>query len=616
MKNHNHNHNTHNLSVISSETCSYKNETNSMHSSYLEYIEGNKAKNEWAKLLKNISNLKQSNNKIIDEEEIDITKNYYEKQSSIKSNQSNEKNDKEKIKDKNNIKKNEKNNNIESRIPDYLKGKFHFLDNGIILRDVTKANNSIKIKKNLNTFLIQKEKGNNNDDNSIKNNFYRKLKMLEKKTPFQIKCIKKPDRSFITKIVKSTRLKPIKIKKFKKIYKNSSSLKKNPYLINNVSKPGSERLIPISKKTINKLEESKNILKKVVKSKKSLNYNNNTYNKVSSSTISPKKLSIYSYKSLSDGKTNNNYLIINNKIKKRPASSVTQEVIEQNNKNSKNENYEITSYIKSTYNNYKTRPISTIIHSKNNQKNKMNINVEDKIIYDNENFIKELNELKECFKSCDSNNNIMYNSNISKKNSFSISEYPINSKRKNKVIRKSNSERIKNDDFYDFHPMDLIPLHNMEFKNSYENEKQNKRNQLYKSFEYRKHFGNESICPICVTIREQNQLREEKCSNKYHYFPFKDKYESINSQQNSISINNYNYINNITSEQIFKNTYNTINLNNSKKSDKLTTFNPFYLNNIYNSPKRTIKNIIRCKIKYKNNFRKNKKYNAIQKYFE
>ena len=287
MKNHNHNHNTHNLSVISSETCSYKNETNSMHSSYLEYIEGNKAKNEWAKLLKNISNLKQSNNKIIDEEEIDITKNYYEKQSSIKSNQSNEKNDKEKIKDKNNIKKNEKNNNIESRIPDYLKGKYHFLDNGIILRDVNKANNSIKIKKNLNTFLIQKEKGNNNDDNSIKNNFYRKLKMLEKKTPFQIKCIKKPDRSFITKIVKSTRLKPIKIKKFKKIYKNSSSLKKNPYLINNVSKPGSERLIPISKKTINKLEESKNILKKVVKSKKSLNYNNNTYNKVSSSTISP-----------------------------------------------------------------------------------------------------------------------------------------------------------------------------------------------------------------------------------------------------------------------------------------------------------------------------------------
>ena len=231
MKNHNHNHNTHNLSVISSETCSYKNETNSMHSSYLEYIEGNKAKNEWAKLLKNISNLKQSNNKIIDEEEIDITKNYYEKQSSIKSNQSNEKNDKEKIKDKNNIKKNEKNNNIESRIPDYLKGKYHFLDNGIILRDVTKANNSIKIKKNLNTFLIQKEKGNNNDDNSIKNNFYRKLKMLEKKTPFQIKCIKKPDRSFITKIVKSTRLKPIKIKKFKKIYKNSTRFRKiNTYI--------------------------------------------------------------------------------------------------------------------------------------------------------------------------------------------------------------------------------------------------------------------------------------------------------------------------------------------------------------------------------------------------
>lgn len=611
------NHNTHNLSVISSETCSYKNETNSMHSSYLEYIEGNKAKNEWAKLLKNIPSLKQSNNKIIDEEEIDITKNNHEKQSAIKSNQPNV-NNKENIKDKNIITKNEKNNNIESRIPDYLKGKYHFLDNGIILRDVNKANNTIKIKKKLNTFLISKEKSNNNDGNSIKNIFYRKLKMLEmeKAIPFQIKCIKKPDRSFITKIIKSTRLKPVKIKKFKKIYSNSSYFKKNEYLINNISKPCSERLIPIPKKVINKLEESKNILKKVAKSKKYLNDNYNTYNKVSSSTISPKKLSIYSYKSLSDGKSNNNYLIINNKIKKRPTSSVTQEIVEQNNKNSKNDNYEITSYVKSSYNNYKTRPMSTLINSKNYQKNKININVEDKIIYDNENFIKELNELKECFKSCDSNNNIIYNLNNSKKNSFSMSEYKNNSKIKNKPNRKSNSERIKNDDFYDFHPIDIIPLHNMEFKESYENEKQNKRNQLYKSFEYKKHFGNERICPICATIREQNQLREEKCSNKYHYFPFKDKYETINSQQNSISINNYNYINNITSEQIFKNTYNTINLNNSKKSNLLTKFNPFYLNNIYNSPKRTIKNVIRCKIKYKDNFRKIKKYNVIQKYFE
>jgi len=618
MKNHNynHNHNTHNLSVISSETCSYKNETNSIHSSYLDYLEGNKAKNEWAKLIKNIPNLKQSNNNIIDEEEIDITKNCYEKQSSLKSNQPNE-NDKEIIKDQNNITKNEKNKNIESRVPDYLKRKYHFLKNGIILRDVNKENNSIMNKKILNAFLIQKEKGNNNNDNnSIKNNFYGKLKILEKKTPFQIKCIKKPDRSFITKIIKSTRLKPVKIKKFKKIYRNSSSLKKNPYLINNTSKPGSEKLIPIPKRIINKLEESKKILKKVERSKKSLIDNNNTYNKVSSSTISPKKLNIYSYKSLSDGKTDNNYLIINNKIKKRPTSSVTQEIIDQNNKNSKNNNSEVTSYIKSSYNNYKTRPISSIMNSKNNKNNKINIYVEDKIIYDNENFIKELNELKECFKSCDSNNNLMYHSNISKKNSFSMSEYQINSKRKNRPLRKSNSERIKNDDFYDFHPIDIIPLHNMEFKNSYENEKQNKGNLLYKSFEYKKHFGNESICPICATIREQNQLREEKCSNKYHYFPFKDKYETINSQQNSISINNYNYINNITSEQIFKNTYNTINLNNSKKSNLLTAFNPFYLNNIYNSPKKTIKNIIRCKIKYKNNFRKNRKYNVVQKYFE
>ena len=132
------NHNTHNLSVISSETCSYKNETNSIHSTYKEYLEVNKVKNEWSKLIKKTSSQKDSN-RIINEDEIDITKNYYEKQSS----QPNE--------------KDEKNNNIESRVPDYLKGKYHFLDNGIILRDVNKANNSNKNKIKLTSFFIQQK---------------------------------------------------------------------------------------------------------------------------------------------------------------------------------------------------------------------------------------------------------------------------------------------------------------------------------------------------------------------------------------------------------------------------------------------------------------------------
>ena len=594
------NHNTHNLSVISSETCSYKNETNSIQSTYKEYLEENKVKNEWSKLLKKTSSQKDSN-RIINEDEIDITKNYYEKQSS----QPNE--------------KDEKNNNIESRVPDYLKGKYHYLDNGIILRDVNKTKNSNKNKIKLTSFFIQKEKdNNNNEDNKIKNVLSKKIKMLEEKSSFQIKCIKKPDLSFITKIIKSSKLKPVKIKKYKKFNSsNSSSLKSNSYRFNNISRPFSDRVIPIPKMVLTKKEENKNLLNKIAKAKINLNdNNNNSYNKMGSlSTISPQKLSINSYKSLSDAKSNNNYLKKKNKFKNRPTSSITQEIVEQNNKNLKNDNFEITSYVKSSYNKFKTRPVSSMMNSKNNQKNKIKINVEEKMIYDNENFIKEFNELKECFKSYKSNNKITQILNFSKPNCYSR-EYQKNAKRQNKIIRKSNSERIKNDDFYDFHPKDIIPLHNFEFKSYCENERQNKRNHLYKSFEYRKHYGNENSCPICVTIREQNHLREEKCSNKYHYFPFKDKFESINSQQNSININNYNYINNYTSEQIFKNCYNTISLNNSKKHNLLTTFNPFYLNNIYNSPKRTKKDMIRCKIKHKNSLSKIIKYNIIHKYFE
>ena len=138
------NHNTHNLSVISSETCSYKNETNSIHSTYKEYLEVNKVKNEWSKLIKKTSSQKDSN-RIINEDEIDITKNYYENKSAINSGQPNEKDEKN-------------NNNIESRVPDYLKGKYHYLDNGIILRYVNKTKNSNKNKIKLKMFYPKRLK--------------------------------------------------------------------------------------------------------------------------------------------------------------------------------------------------------------------------------------------------------------------------------------------------------------------------------------------------------------------------------------------------------------------------------------------------------------------------
>lgn len=607
-------HNTHNLSQISSEP-------NSLRSSCKEILEGNKPANEWSKLIKNNSSV---SNRIMNEEEIDVTNKCYEKQSAITSNQPYEKIDKEKIKNKNNRIKEERNNNkVESKITNYLQGKYRLLDNGILVKDMNKTKNQIGQKVKFNAFLIPKEKYNNNNsymNNKIKNIFFRKKNFT--KTPVQVKCIKKPNRSFITKLIKTKRMKSTKKKYFKKL-DNSTTYRTNTYRESKLYNSKKNRLVPISKIILSKNGKDNTLMKKLIRNKIQTNENNNySDNKmISLSSTSPKKFSIYSYKSLNDSLNNNNYLIINKRVKKRPLSSITKEIVEQNshNKNLKNEKQDITSGNKSSYNNLKTRPISTMINSKNTQKDKININVEDKIIYANENFIKELKELKECFKTCDSNNKTLFNPILTKRNNHSMRERQKFLKKQIKKTKKSNSERTKNSDFYDFYPKDIIPLYNIEYKNSFENEKENKRNQFCKHCGYRKHFGNESNCPVCITIKEQNQLMEEKSSNKYYYFPFKDKYETINSQQSSI--NSYNYINNINTEQIFKNGHNTINLFYSKNQNILTTFNPFYLNNIYNSPKQIRKNIIRSKIRYKESKRsrsikKIKIYNAIQKYFE
>jgi hypothetical protein len=97
-----------------------------------------------------------------------------------------------------------------------------------------------------------------------------------------------------------------------------------------------------------------------------------------------------------------------------------------------------------------------MINSKNTQKDKININVEDKIIYANENFIKELKELKECFKTCDSNDKTLYNHFLTKRNNHSMREHQKFLKKQIKKSKKSNSERTKNSDFYDFYPKDII----------------------------------------------------------------------------------------------------------------------------------------------------------------
>ena len=116
-----------------------------------------------------------------------------------------------------------------------------------------------------------------------------------------------------------------------------------------------------------------------------------------------------------------------------------------------------------------------------------------------------------------------------------------------KITRKLNSAKVRSNSYLKFYPKEISPLYG--YRNKFEDEKQNRPNYCSRC-EYQKHFGNEKNCPICVTIKEQNQLREESLSNKKYYFPFKDKYET-----NNYSINTFRN-EQIIFKSLFKSFYN------------------------------------------------------------
>ena len=69
-------------------------------------------------------------------------------------------------------------------------------------------------------------------------------------------------------------------------------------------------------------------------------------------------------------------------------------------------------------------------------------------------------------------------------------------------------------------------------------DKNNNRNSnICCKCDYKKHFGNEQNCPICISRKEENKLKEKKLSNLSYYYPFKDKYSNSSSIQNSFRNN-------------------------------------------------------------------------------
>ena len=270
-----------------------------------------------------------------------------------------------------------------------------------------------------------------------------------------------------------------------------------------------------------------------------------------------------------------------------------------------------------------------MMKSQMNQSDRMKIDNLENIIYENANFMNQFKELKNAFENFDDNNinnnkNYFNNNKFIKKADNYNTNYYYNTLRENhnnEIIktRKLNSAKLNKTSYHHFYRKEISPLYNLESQNKFEDEKQSKQNKYCNNCGYQKHFGNEKNCPICVTLKEHNRLREKKLSNKYYYFPFKNKYEINNSLHNSFKRNKNSFMNFTTEKIIDRNNFyqQYININ---KGNKNSFNNTIYINNLYNSPKNLRKkffeNKMKCKGIKRNRSNIYNEYNVLQKYFE
>lgn len=481
------------------------------------------------------------------------------------------------------------------------------LSNGII---VTKIN----LQKERDENTIIKENKKIMKENVIKKYFSQYDKIEKNKNPM---IIKKPKKNFITKIFISKRKRRFIHKKLSKKTSNTNM---------RVSSLGNyNKLSNINRQS---LPSTGNIsLKRQNPKAKTLFVNRNQNNldkledKLSSlSTLTAKKLSINNNSNLFFNSSNKN-----NVTKKRPLSSynIIKKEIDINLKSSKVD----SSFNNKSFNIQKTCQISSIINYNTNNNNK---NIK-KIIYENKNFLKDFKELKSAFELSESNINNNTHNDINNKNNyvsegqnkkFMKKQYSENNLNKDALTiqnRKLNSATVRGNGYNYFYPKDPSPLF-IEFgnnKNIYTNVKNSKFN-ICKKCGYKKHFGCEKDCPLCIQMKEKSKLEEKKLSNLSYYFPFKDKNNTNGCIQNSFRNNikgiNTQKIKEINNHDNFKNLMN-IKMENIPLMEYY--YNPFYLNSIQT----TLNRKKRMRMNSAKDIRgdRNKiynKYNALQKYFE
>ena len=541
-----------------------------------------------------------------------------EKEKGIKEEKEKDKIEKKEIKEK-------------SEKKDNNKDTISILSNGIVVKKI----NQQKEEEDEDAILNQKKLKQKKED-IIKEYLLNYNKSSESnKNPI---IIHKPRRSFITKVY-------IPKSKQRNKLKNKNFFQKKSHSNIHTSSLGNYNKLNL--KTKQSATSTKEDLKKEKSKSKTIliNRNQNNIDKLdekfsSLSTITGKKFTINNNSNLFFSSNISNK---NNTLKKRPKSSynVIKKEIDFNLKSSKLEN----SFNNKSFNIQKTCQISSIINTNiKTHKNRIN---RKKIIYENKNFLNDLKDLRNAFELSDNNINIKNNINnnnlnININNNFSERMNKTNithkTNKKNEVLskhdsennnnnkkdgfsikpRKLNSAKVRGKSYEHFYPRDPTPLF-VEFSNK-ENiindiKMPNIDNNLCKKCGYKKHFGCEKNCPICIDMKEKNKLNEKKLSNLNYYFPFKDKNKiSIQNSFRNNNSNNSHKIKQIINHDSF------INFINIKMENLLPVdyyYNSYYYNSIHTN--------LHKKKKLKMNSAKPigsdkniiyHKYNALQNYFE
>jgi hypothetical protein len=200
------------------------------------------------------------------------------------------------------------------------------------------------------------------------------------------------------------------------------------------------------------------------------------------------------------------------------------------------------------------------------------------IIFENQNFLKDLKELKNAFEFSETK--------LNKTNLNSKNEKNLNLKMNNNIednilsLKRSklNSAKVKGKSYNVFYPKDPSPLF-FDFTKRNFDDKEGKNNFCSKCG-YKRHFGSEKDCPLCKSVRENSKKREKELDNLSYYFRFKDKNENNTSRQNSFGSNN-----NSINKKRPNHKYNFINFINKKMQNKLPMdcyYNPFKISYISN----------------------------------